>query len=82
MSYALIDINRIQAWLFDKKVQRKIKRANKLHKLTQSKFVVLILGGKPRIYKKKDIRLLVKKGIFKKNSLDDVLKEAIHITTT
>lgn len=82
MSRAIIDVNKIQAWFFDKKVERKIKRANKLQKLTKSKFVVIIIAGKPRIYRKTDIRLLINKRVFGKAKLDDILKKAIHITTT
>ena len=82
MSYTLIDPERIKSWLFDKKVERAIKKANKLQKLTKSKFAVFIIGGKPRVYRKTDLRTLVNKRIFKARNVEELMKHAIHITTT
>lgn len=79
---ALIDGNKIKAWVFDQRVKRKIKKANKLQELTKNKFYVMILGGKVRIYRKKDLRLLVKKRVFKVKSIEELEKHAIHVTTT
>ena len=82
MSYTLIDIDRIKARLFDKRVERKIKKANKLQELTKSKHVVLILGGKPRIYNKSHSRKLINMRVFGKIKLDELMKYAVHETTT
>ena len=82
MSRALIDVNRIRTYFFDKRVERNIKKANKLHKITKSKHVVLLLAGKPRIYKKKDLRKFVNMRVFGKTKLEDLLKLAVHETTT
>ena len=82
MSRAIIDVNRLRAYFFDKKVERKIKKANKLQEITKNKHVVLILAGKPKIYKKRDLRIYIKRKVFGKTTLEQLLKQAVHITTT
>lgn len=82
MSYTIIDPERIKSWIFDRRVKKAIKKANKLQKLTKSKFVVLIVGGKPEIYRKTDLRKLINMRVFGKTKLEDLLKKTVHITTT
>jgi len=81
MSRTLIDGNRIRAYFFDKRVERKIKKANKLQEITKSKHVVLLLGNKPVIYRKKDLRRLINMRVFGKMKLEQLLKYAVHETT-
>ncbi len=80
---ALIDINRIKAWWFDMKVQKLIKKANKLHKLTKHKYMVLLVSGKLQLHRKADLKKLIKLRVFKKGTSIQLLeKSALYITTT
>jgi len=79
MSHALIDVNRIRAFFFDRKVEKMIKRANKLHTVTNKRFIVLLVGDRPRIYSKKQLRTMCAQKKFTVK-LDELTKHAIHIT--
>jgi len=80
---ALIDINRIKAWLFDVKVKKQIKKANKLHKLTKHKYLVLLVSGKLQLHRKADLKKLIRLRVFTKGTTIQLLeKSALYITTS
>lgn len=79
--FALIDINKIRAWFFDKKIERLIKKAKRLNKITEHKYIVLYVFGKARIYKKADLKRLIRIRVFKKGiTIQDLEKSAIFVT--
>ncbi|MCF6185090.1 MAG: hypothetical protein L3J56_10825 [Bacteroidales bacterium] len=82
MKRTLIDPDKIRAWFFDRRIEKTIKKANKLQEVTKSKHIVLLIGGKPRIYKKRDLRRLINMRVFGKIKLEQLLKYAVHETTT
>ncbi len=83
MSRAIIDINRIKSWNFDRKIKKLIKKANKLRELTKHKYMILMLKGKPHIYRKSELKQLIKLRVFKKGTtIQSLEKNALYITTT
>ncbi|MEA2041141.1 MAG: hypothetical protein U9N85_01125 [Bacteroidota bacterium] len=81
--YAIIDIKRIRAWFFDRKVKKRIIQANKLAKLTKYKYLVLIYKGKLITVRKGDLKRLIRFGKFKKGTtIQDLERSALYITTS
>lgn len=79
--YVLIDINRIRAWFFDRKVERLIKQAKKLQKLTGYKYIVLFVAGKVQLTRKADLKKLIRMRYFRKGTtIQDLEKQALYIT--
>ncbi|MDR0789646.1 MAG: hypothetical protein LBO06_02485 [Bacteroidales bacterium] len=54
----------IKKALFSYRVERAIKQANKLHKLTKQRFLVVMWGGKPHVFAKQDLKRMQRQKIF------------------
>ena len=79
--FALINVGRIKAWLFDRKVNKLIKKANEFSKLRREKFMVVFIAGKLGLYKKKQLRKLVKMRVFAKGiTIQQIEKSALYVT--
>ncbi|MBN1250680.1 MAG: hypothetical protein JXA16_00995 [Bacteroidales bacterium] len=79
--YAIINVPKIRAWIFDRKIEKRIKKANRLREMTKYKYMVILVSGKPLIYKKADLKRLISMRVFKKGTtIKDIEKRAIYIT--
>ncbi len=79
--YAIIDVEKIKKRIFNWKLERLIKKANKLNKLTKYKYMILMSAGKARIYRKADLKYMIKRRVFKKGTTIKMLeKQALYIT--
>ncbi len=80
---ALIDVNKIKRWFFNRKLKRFIRKANKLRELTKHKYFVILIIGKLVIVRKSDMKKSIREGKFKKGITINILeKSALYITTT
>jgi len=63
------------------RLERKVKRANRLSKLENRRYIVTNMYGRPRCYAKKDLKDAVKRRKFKKGvTIEDIEKHAYYIT--
>jgi hypothetical protein len=70
----------IRKKLFSLSVERKIKKANKLHKLTGHKYIVYLYKGKPVIKAKKDIKKLIQRRVLQNITIQQIEQKAIYVT--
>lgn len=69
-----------KALLFDWRVKRAIRRADRKARIYGMKFLVLVFKGKPEVVSKQGIKQLIKKGRFSKEFTPQKAEEiAIHI---
>jgi hypothetical protein len=62
-------------------IRRAINKANRLHRLTKYKFLVLLVKGKPRVYSKFQLKHLIKTRYFEKGTtIQQLEKSAIYKT--
>jgi hypothetical protein len=63
------------------KVKKAIDVASDLSKKDGRKYMVLFVKGVPRVYAKAELRLLIRKGVFKKGTrIQDLERIAVFIT--
>lgn len=63
------------------RLERKVKRANRLSKLENRRYIVTNLYGRPRCIAKQDLKEAVKRRQFKKGvSIQDIENHAYYIT--
>jgi len=63
------------------RLERKVKRANRLSKLENRRYIVTNLYGRPRCIAKQDLKDAVSRRQFKKGvSIQDIEKHAYYIT--
>lgn len=62
------------------RVKKAVKKANKLFQRTGRKYLVLWYDGKPIVISKKELKILIDKGVFKGISIQEIQKKAIYKT--
>ena len=72
--FVLIDIAKIKAKVFDRRVERKIKYANRQAKLTGYRYLVVLFGGRLQVWQKRELNNLIKQKAFKKGTTIEVLE--------
>ena len=74
-------MNIIQKIIFKWRYKRAVSKANRFHKATKRKYLVLILKGKPVVISKKRIRQLIATQHFRKGTtVRDIEQRAIYTT--
>jgi hypothetical protein len=74
-------INYIKRRILASKVNKAINLASDLSKKDGRKYIVLFVKGIPCVYSKADLRLLIRKGAFKKGTrIQDLERIAVFIT--
>lgn len=66
--------------IYGYRVKRAIKKANWLARETKYRYYVLVLNGKPTIYRKKDLKIMIARGYFKGMKVEDLDRIALHKT--
>lgn len=70
----------ISKLIYGLRVKRAIKKANWLAHETKYRYYVLVFDGKPAIYRKKDLKLMIARGYFKGLKVEDLERIALHKT--
>lgn len=72
---------RIKTWLFERRLQKAIARANHLQATTHRKHLVLLIKGRPQVISKQQLTRLVRRGYFVRGiRLQDLERKALYIT--
>lgn len=71
----------ISKYVYNKRLMRKIKRAEELSALTGYRFIVIRFYGQMRLLRKHDVKEWIRRGKFKKGvTIADIEKKALYIT--
>jgi len=74
-------LKKIKNMIFAYRLKRKIRKANKLHKLTKYKYLVIKYNQKLMVISKKQIKILIQRKFFnKKVTCRQIEKMALYIT--
>ena len=75
-------MNTIQKIIFNWRYKRAVRKADKLHKSTKRKYLVILLDGKPVAVSKRKVRTLVATRKFRKGvTVADIEKRALYTTS-
>lgn len=77
--FSLIDVLKIVRFFKDRKITRLIKRANELSKITGYRYIVLRIGGRVKLFKKSDLKHLLKSRYFLKGKAQRYFKKGVTI---
>ncbi|KAF0199025.1 MAG: hypothetical protein FD170_3953 [Bacteroidetes bacterium] len=62
-------------------LERKVKKANRLAKEENRRYIVTMMWGRPRLYQKQALKEAIKRRKFKKGvTIQDIEKNAYYIT--
>ena len=71
----------IKNWIYKLRLSKAIRKANRLYNETRYKYYVLPVKGKPRVYARKTLKLLIKTKFFKKGTTIQALEKRALYTT-
>lgn len=70
----------IKKLIFNWRYRSAVRKADKLHKATKRKFLVVVLGGKPAVLSKRKVRNLIATRYFRKGTtVRDIEDRALYI---
>ncbi|MBR1468501.1 MAG: hypothetical protein IJ605_00070 [Prevotella sp.] len=70
----------IKKLIFGLRYKMAVRKADKLHKATKRKFLVVVLGGKPAVLSKRKVRNLIATRYFRKGTtVRDIEDRALYI---
>ena len=74
-------MNIIQKIIFNWRYKRAVRKADKLHKSTKRKILVVVLNGKPVVLSKRKVRTLIATRYFRRGTtVRDIEDRAIYTT--
>ena len=74
-------MNTIQKIIFNWRYKRAVRKADKLHKSTKRKYLVVVLNGKPVVLSKRKVRTLIATRHFRRGTtVRDIEDRAIYTT--
>lgn len=71
----------IKDFILNYRIRRAIRLADELSKASRRKYLVLLVGGVPKIYSKQELKTMIRSRKFRKGTtIQDLEKKAILIT--